>query len=106
MSTNDPESSPSDALFVPQEWYGHEVAAEEDKKVYEEEGLTAAENDYEFIYRLRQVVSSSEQEMSLKEFEALHGYLVQQHQLDRKSAARAIGRCARLIDAGSISVEA
>lgn len=106
MPTNDLGPNPSDLLFVPQEWYGHEVAAEEDEKVYEEESLTAAVYDYEFIDRLRQVVSSSEEEMSLKEFEALHDYLAQQHQLDRKSAARAIGRCARLIDSGSISVEA
>jgi|SRR3989338_3837136 len=106
MPTNNLEPSPSDLLFVPQEWYGHKVAAEEDEKAYEEEGLTAVVYDCEFIDRLRQVVSSSEQEMSLKEFEALHGYLAQQHQLDRKRAARAIGRCARLIDSGSISVEA
>ncbi len=94
MSVHNPESNPSGPLFVPKEWYGHEAAAEEDQRAYEE-AITAAAYDNHVEKKLGLVIRSDPPEMSRGEFDKLRRYIEAEYQLQGINVRRAIGRGAR-----------
>lgn len=84
-------------LFVPQEWIkaGHELAAQKDEEMYEEEIVAAAAYDEQVEKVLELVIRRYPPTMSREEFDKLRRYIETEHRLEGISVRRAIGRGAR-----------
>lgn len=95
MSTNNPESSRSDLLYIPREWCEHKVTAEEDATGLEEEVITTAAYDEQVEEVLKPIIHRDPPEMSREEFDALSQYIETEYRLQGITIRRAIAKSSR-----------
>jgi len=101
MPANNLAPEASDQLYVPIEWtmYGHELAAQEDEAVFEDEVVAAAAYDEQVERVLYPVIRRNPPKMSRAELDELKKYIETEHQLRGISIRRAISRGARQLRA-------
>jgi len=79
--------------------YGHELAAQEDEAVFEDEVVAAAAYDEQVERVLYPVIRRNPPKMSRAELDELKKYIETEHQLRGISIRRAISRGARQLRA-------